>query len=519
MLTGYSYIRFSSAKQATGASLTRQLEATQAYCTANHIHLDQSLTLHDLGVSASAGKNLTSGALGSFLQLCESDQIIKPSCLIIENFDRLSRMPVADHLDLFLDILKHVDIVTLTDGKRYSRKDLNMTDLIISIAMMSRAFEENETKRLRVADAKARARANLSTKKMTAQGPHWLKLSQDRSKWDVIPDRVKIIKLMFKMYLDGNGFYKLTTYLNANDIKAPKGGFWTVRSVQKIMNSKTVIGHFQPTSKGKPIGDLVENYYTPIISEQDYYSVQSLRSQRSTGSAGPTGVNFTNLFKGLAKCHCGAPMHYVTKSAKAIYLVCRNARDGRSCKYRGYRYKETESFLLKLLACIDYSKMNGDNSTILQSKLGKLQESITNAKQRRDNFSEAIGADTSGSLISLIPLLAEAEAALTDLHSQREAIQAELTSNTNRCATTAFNTLSTTDGTDRARLNIFLKQHIDRLVFDNDQVQVHFHSRSFVATANLSDPVTPETMTGLYDDQRLADLPLIFEADEKIVIW
>ena len=79
MNVGYSYIRFSSSKQAAGSSLERQLERTEQYCKANNIILDQSLTLRDLGVSAKDGANVTDGALGSFLELCKQGRINEPA--------------------------------------------------------------------------------------------------------------------------------------------------------------------------------------------------------------------------------------------------------------------------------------------------------------------------------------------------------------------------------------------------------------------------------------------------------
>jgi hypothetical protein len=51
----FSYVRFSSKKQADGASLERQLTGTRKYCEENNLILNETLTFRDLGISATTG--------------------------------------------------------------------------------------------------------------------------------------------------------------------------------------------------------------------------------------------------------------------------------------------------------------------------------------------------------------------------------------------------------------------------------------------------------------------------------
>ncbi|HTH76980.1 MAG TPA: recombinase family protein, partial [Trinickia sp.] len=68
MPTAYSYIRFSTPEQKKGDSLRRQKELSERYAREHDLTLDTSLHLHDLGVSAFDGSNVTRGALGGFLK-------------------------------------------------------------------------------------------------------------------------------------------------------------------------------------------------------------------------------------------------------------------------------------------------------------------------------------------------------------------------------------------------------------------------------------------------------------------
>src|SRR4051794_39547768 len=87
----FSYVRFSSPQQAEGGSLARQARLTAEYCRKKGLTLDESLTLHDLGVSAFRGDNVRDGALAGFLEACRMGRVPSGSVLIVESLDRLSR--------------------------------------------------------------------------------------------------------------------------------------------------------------------------------------------------------------------------------------------------------------------------------------------------------------------------------------------------------------------------------------------------------------------------------------------
>jgi DNA invertase Pin-like site-specific DNA recombinase len=94
MATVYSYVRFSSKRQEQGDSLRRQKALGDAWLARRpEHHLDHTLRLRDLGVSAFRGKNLDKdkGDLGKFLVLVQEGRIAKGSIFMLENLDRFSR--------------------------------------------------------------------------------------------------------------------------------------------------------------------------------------------------------------------------------------------------------------------------------------------------------------------------------------------------------------------------------------------------------------------------------------------
>ncbi len=79
MTKAYSYLRFSTPDQQQGDSFRRQVKLTKDYADQHSLELDDTLTFHDLGVSAFRSQNANTGALRLFLEAVESGAIEKGS--------------------------------------------------------------------------------------------------------------------------------------------------------------------------------------------------------------------------------------------------------------------------------------------------------------------------------------------------------------------------------------------------------------------------------------------------------
>src|SRR5271166_6537898 len=119
-----SYCRFSTAIQASGDSLRRQLALSDDYAKKHNLQINRTLT--DKGVSGFRGANLQQGALGAFIKAVEMRKVKPGSVLLIEALDRLSRNEITEQLGLFLCILTAgIEIVTLYDERSYTRESIN----------------------------------------------------------------------------------------------------------------------------------------------------------------------------------------------------------------------------------------------------------------------------------------------------------------------------------------------------------------------------------------------------------
>lgn len=408
----FSYIRFSSPEQEKGDSLRRQIQLSEEYCKQHGLILDDTLKLTDKGLSAYKGHHRTKGALGEFLRLVEEGKIPPGSVLLVENLDRLSREQILDALNQFTSIIKAgIKIVTLQDGMEYDQESINQNwaQLIISIAYMARAHEESKLKSERVAAAWENKRNN-GDKKLTAKAPAWVRLSEDRTKFILIPEAAKAVELIYRKKLAGKGTGRIERELNEdpNVWKPPKTGRnktggWRGSYINKILRSRAVIGEFQPHKKGQPIGEPIPDYFPPAIDKDLFYQVQAIlkANAEKNGNAGGKTGKASNLFVHIAKCGlCGYPMHFINKGKPprgGKYLVCDASRRLKTCTAKPIRYEEFEQLFFDNFEELDISQLiPGEDET--QARINELEKLLTVNRQRLleidsevENFSDTIG--------------------------------------------------------------------------------------------------------------------------------
>ena len=378
----YSYIRFSTPEQEKGDTLRRQTQAAEKWAREHGFTLDDRL--RDQGLSAFRGKHKTKGALGRFLGLVKAGKIPKGSVLIVEEMDRLSREEATEAIPQFFNILNAgVQVVTLHDGKIYSKESVNMSlgDRLQSFIDMDQAHQESRKKSDRLKAAWENKRNGINGKVLTGRCPAWLERSEDWKGFKKISDRCKVIQNIFRWKADGQSPYAIEKRLNETPgIWKPEGGGrqkgnktgWRKSYIQKILRTPAVIGEYQPCrmieGKRQPVGDPVQNYFPPVVGPDLFYSVQEkIKMNRETFKGGFTG-KVSNLFAYLTKCgYCRGSMQYIDKGKPpkgGSYLVCDNSKrhNKGGCKSAPWRYSEFEEDLLRgLSSSIDVSTLLPDH--------------------------------------------------------------------------------------------------------------------------------------------------------------
>ncbi len=115
-----------------------------------------------------------------------------------------------------------ITVITLTDEQVYSKEtiDKDISRLMLSLVIMMRSHEESLMKSRRLVATWEQKRQGASFEKLTSLCPHWLELNPDRKSFRVLDDRVKIVRRIFQMCMDGIGQWTIAKTLNKEGVAA-----------------------------------------------------------------------------------------------------------------------------------------------------------------------------------------------------------------------------------------------------------------------------------------------------------
>lgn len=498
----YSYVRMSSKQQIKGDSLRRQLELSRKYAAEHDLVLDE--TLSDIGVSAWTGDNLKDGALGRFLKLVSEGRVKRGSYLLVESLDRLSRQQVRNAIGPFVDIINAgISIVTLADRQVYSEAtvDENWTQLMMSLAIMSRAHEESQIKSQRLKEAHARRKQ----KALAGQGTFspniwaWLDTVQDENGNTrfVLNDHAETVRKIFEYADSGLGQLVITRRLNEAGVPAFKGSErgWQQPIIGKILSNEAVIGTYQPTQaidgKTRPFGESIPNYLPKIVSDDLFWRIQ--RNKRYRKPAGQKGKRLTNILGPIACCGvCGGGMRMKTGGYHLnpkSYIRCDSNYRGGPCKSKGgqFPYDVVEKAILdhvkefQLDRIFSHSDRSADEIQ-LNEIITTGEASVTELSSRRSKIMRAIEfAQSDEETEELMQKQRKLREQIDDAKSRIHAVRQELALlNSDERTATEFaerlqiERLLWTTGNDdevyesRSRISQALNRFIDMVSFDSN---------------------------------------------------
>lgn len=364
----FSYIRFSSPRQAEGDSLRRQTDAAADWCKRHGATLDTSLTLHDLGRSAFSGKhrvNPDRNALAAFLKLVQDGRVPRGSCLIVESLDRLTREHIRPALTLLLGLIDAgIRVVQLKPAETVYGEDVEPMQVMMMIMELSRGHSESAVKsdRCREAWAKKKEAARAGTV-MTRNAPRWFKRDAKglavlaNGKLVIDPDRAALVKRVFALAAAGYGLVSIVRTLTAEGFTSFGGRRkdWTRSYLALILKDRRALGEHQPTRGGKPDGPPIPGYFPAVVTEDEFRAASAGRAQRRK-RPGRIGKHHVNIFAGLLTDALSGGAYYMSgyKSAGKPVQVLANIRatEGLTEKgkgksgFRSFRYDLFESGVL-----------------------------------------------------------------------------------------------------------------------------------------------------------------------------
>ena len=308
-----AYARVSSGKDAMLHSLSAQISN---YSTMIQQHSEWLY----IGVYADEAKTGTKDSRENFQRLIADCRAGKIDMVITKSISRFARNTVtlletvrelkALGVDVFFE---EQNIHTMSaDG------ELMLTILASYAQEESRSASENQ---------KWRIRANFK------EGLPWngtvLGYRIEDGAYVPVEDEAALVRLIYALYADGLGVYKIARHLNEAGYRTRKGNPWSQGTLLKLLKNYSYTGNLllqssyvsDHISKKHRIncGELpmyhAENSHEPIIPMEDFEAVQRVRQERAKIYSHSADRSIISPFRGKLVCQ-GCGKHYLRKMVR-----------------------------------------------------------------------------------------------------------------------------------------------------------------------------------------------------------
>lgn len=431
----HPYARISHPDQRKGGGLERQTEAQLGtFCQLFGFVQSKKLWVDD-GVSAWKGLNATpEHQLGQFLADARQGLIPPGDCLLLENWDRLTRQDIWASMGLVNDLRQLGIHVGRLDRMKLLRSDsTDAGDFFEAALEMMRGNSESVMKsfRNRAKHVKNRAQALATGKLLTKRLPSWIELKDGVRV--LIPERAAVIKRIFQLAANGHGAglivkrltedkvptfgaYTLVTKEDGDLDLTRKGrpkrkavggylgaGHWTRNYINLILTDCRVLGHLQPKlSDGTPDGPIITNYFPAVVTQTEFDLASAGRSVRRPVRDPAVKIGkHVELFAGLIKDAYDGGSYFTTSRREGgrqyRVLLNTNSAEGRA-KCRSFPMPAFERAILCCLREIDPREILTDNqdpdeTLVLAGQLARVESELAEATAFMDTegFSPTIG--------------------------------------------------------------------------------------------------------------------------------
>ena len=287
------------------------------------------MILHDLGLSGYSGANAKRGALSALQDLLKAGQIAPGTILIVEAFDRLTRLPLPEAVSLLLGLIQGgLTVVTLTDGHTWSSITLtSLESFLLSVLTLYRGYQESAQKSERLRAVFQRHRDTNSQQAFGA-APGWLSRPDKFSPWVVDQQKADVVRRVFEFAAKGYGSKAIAKRANKEGWVVPTRlnfteGRWHPQMPGQLLRDRAVLGEHEhrihtheaheQSWRGLSAGPAIPDYYPRIVSDDLWSKAQASIETRRVSKR--RDEHFFNIWSGLLYCgHCGAPIQRKSES-------------------------------------------------------------------------------------------------------------------------------------------------------------------------------------------------------------
>jgi DNA invertase Pin-like site-specific DNA recombinase len=405
--TAHLYARISDPVQRKGTGLERQAEGNVAEFADLYGFVVSKRILVDDGVSAFRGLNATpEHQLGQFLVEARQGLIPRGDCLVLENYDRLSRQDPWSAIGLVSELKQlGIHIGRLDRMKLLRAESTDPGDFFEASVEFMRGNSESATKSERNKKWWRRQRklAREGKAVLTPMLPAWLEVRDGKAV--LIPERAAIVRRIFALTAAGHGRMAIVRLFTAEGVPAFGGreallgddgqpvkqkagrrkgkpcvrmvggrlgsGRWTRGYIGLILGDRRVLGELRPKHRdGTPAGEVIP--IPAVVSEAEWDAARGVAGKRRL-PRGPAGKRI-ELFSGLVHDARDGGSYYAGSRAgdhgRYRVLFPTNAVEGRATN----RSFPTATFEAAVLTCLEeidpHEILNGDDGPDKTQALG-----------------------------------------------------------------------------------------------------------------------------------------------------
>lgn len=439
-----AYLRVSTEAQTEKYGLDMQKQKIVEYCEKNNIKIDKWYI--DGGYS---GSNIDRPDMQALLDDAEKGLI---GTVYIYKLDRMSR-DVIDTLNLLHRVLPKygVKVVSMTEDLRFENP---MDKVMIGVNAIMGQYERE------VIYMRTRAGMKERVKKGLWMGggniPWGYRYDRNDGILHPVPEQAEMVRQAYRMYIDGYSCDSISKVL----------GFKGERIVTQILKRKSNIGIIEYK------GNEYKGKHEAIVSEEIFYKAQECMQRRHTNAY----IANENLLTGLCYCgRCGARMRY-QKWGKYHKICCYSQYKN----WKQYMVKDPNCDNKKVKSewienevedCFRRFILNIDKPKPQESRRNFIEASIQKCNSKVKKLYSLYAENDSDNLLEVIK---DEEKRLKNLKSElQEEVKKE--SQDNLIDLNEIKRIAHVwDSLTNHEKNKVLKDCIDRVVIDGDDIDIHF---------------------------------------------
>ena len=371
------YIRVSTEDQAReGFSLGEQEEKLRQLCSFKDFQVYK--VYQDRGISAKDMEHRP-----GFQKMMDDMRKGKINYIVAYKLDRVTRS-VRD-LEQLIDELEKYNCYLICERDDVNTSTANGRFFVRMLTVLSQLEIE-------VVSERTKFGMNGAIKAGHLPGKCPLGYYRDKDKVVKIdPITSQVVKRIFKMYLEGKSYYRISEIFNDEKVLYPREKEWTEASIRTIVNNQIYVGDYirNKTSDNESDRVVYENVVAPIITRAEWEEVQKQKEKNKQAFSRDRVYIF---YQRLYCSKCGTIMNCTSPGGKKrgyLYYRCDKCK---TAVNESNVEKEIMSFILSLVEYDAVVKkyfypILADKENVSSKNI---EDKINELNQKRENIKQAV---------------------------------------------------------------------------------------------------------------------------------